>query len=164
MWHVPMLRYLPSFDSVPANITAENLRYYKINNLVQTFGWMVHLTWVFLFLLIGNQFMTVINVFSVLIYIMNIWLNRRGHHFISSSIMVLEILLHQLIAVPAFGWEAGFQYYVIIISMLPFLMPPGQWWLKGIILHSCICGFIYLDYQYHDVVPKFALTMSWHLY
>ena len=71
-----------------------------------------------------------LNVGSVGVYIFSIILNRRGAHFSSSIIMVLEILLHQLVAVWYFGPNAAFQNYALVIGLFPFLMPKGRWGLK----------------------------------
>ena len=67
--------------------------------------------------------------------------------------MVVEILLHQLYAVQSFGWEAGFQNYIIVIGLFPFLMPKGRWFVKSVLLGLCICTYILFDYWFQDATP-----------
>ncbi|HEU4716763.1 MAG TPA: hypothetical protein VFU15_02975 [Bacteroidia bacterium] len=150
---LPVIRDIPGFNSLPEAITPHNLRFYKLNNLVQTLGMFVHASWILLFAVLHVYTLAYINVLSVAIYIFNIVINRRGYHFTASSIMVTEIAVHQIIAVKFFGLDAGFQYYLIVITLFPFLMPKGKWTLKGILLAGCLTTFILLDYFLKDAQP-----------
>ena len=161
---LPVVRNIPAFDSIPANIQTENLRYYKINNLVQTLGWLVHCTWVLIFFYLKLYPMMLFNICSVMVYIFNIILNRKGHHFLSASLMVIEIMVHQLFAVQLFGWNANFQYYLLVISLFPFLMPPGKWNLKFLLLAVCICSFIYMDFRFGNSEAEWMIGKIWQRY
>lgn len=158
---LPIIRNIPGFNTLPEGITSANLRFYKLSNLVLTLGMAIHSTWIWLFLLMDVPEMALINVVSVLVYIFCIVINRYGYHFTSSVIMVVEILVHQLYAVKSFGWDAGFQNYVIVIGLFPFLMPKGRWIMKSILLGACICTYIILDYTsqnqqaIHQIGPAF---------
>ncbi|HET6992964.1 MAG TPA: hypothetical protein VFJ43_16650 [Bacteroidia bacterium] len=152
---LPIIRDIPGFNSLPPNITPHNLRFYKLCNLVHTLGMFVHAGWIFMFFYIHVNTLAYINMLSVGIYIFNIVINRRGYHLTSSIIMVTEIILHQIIAVKVFGLDAGFQYYIVVIILFPFLMPQGKWVLKGILLLTCIVTFILLDYFLKTAVPLY---------
>lgn len=153
---LPIIRDIPGFNSLPPGITPHNLRFYKLGNLVQTLGMFVHAFWILLFFYLGVDTLAYINMVSVAIYIFNIVINRRGYHFTSSFIMVAEIIAHQIIAMKYFGVNAGFQYYIIIVIIVPFLMPPGKWTLKGILLAASLATFIGMDYLMKSAAP-------WHV-
>ncbi|MDZ4756661.1 MAG: hypothetical protein SGJ10_00800 [Bacteroidota bacterium] len=107
---LPIIRTIPGFNSLPDKITPYNLRFYKLCNLVHTLGMGIHFSWVIIFLYLEDYLIAYINIFSIAIYVFNIVINRRGYHLVSVSMMVCEIIAHQLFAVRAFGWDAGFQY------------------------------------------------------
>jgi signal transduction histidine kinase len=161
---LPIIRSIPGFNTLPEKITPSNLRFYKVCNLVQTLGMFVHISWVFIFLLLKIYPMAYINIFSVAIYIFNIIINRKGYHFTSSVIMVAEITLHQIIAVKFFGWDAGFQYYIVVITLFPFLMPQGKWFLKSLLLAASLLTFLFMDYAYKNAVPIYAIPIGFLTY
>ncbi|MBP7477283.1 MAG: adenylate/guanylate cyclase domain-containing protein [Chitinophagales bacterium] len=158
---IPIVNKIPGFNSMPANITPANLRFYKLSNLVLTLGMLVHFSWVFLFYFMGANEMAYINIFSVIIYIFAIVINRKGNHFASSNIMVFEIIIHQFIAIQYFGWNAGFQNYVIVIGLFPFLMPKGKWLVKGFLLTSCLLTYILFDVFLGNNPPIFVLESNY---
>lgn len=144
--NVPIIKRIPAFHSIPPTINPDNIRFYKLSNLVLTLGMFVHLHWIFYFYYINAWPMSILNILSVGIYILSIILNRGGNHFTSSIIMVLEIILHQIIAVFYFGVDAGFQYYILVISLFPCLMPRGKWAIKLLICLTCVLSFIFLNF------------------
>ncbi len=150
---IPVVQNIPGFTTVPSAITTSNLRFYKLSNLVLTLGMMIHLSWIPLFWSFGAGTMSLINCCSVIIYVYSIYLNRKGFHFTSSVIMVAEIILHQIIAVYYFGTKCGFQNYVLVIGLFPFLMPRGRWTLKMMLLGSCILTFLIFDYIAQSQIP-----------
>jgi len=106
--NLPIIRNVPGFNTLPPNVNEKNLRFYKLGNLVQTLGMAVHAHWITLFIVMQASQMVYVNIFSVLLYIFNIYINRRGYHFMSVVLMVAEIIIHQIIAIQYFGWDAGF--------------------------------------------------------
>lgn len=155
---IPVIKNIPAFTTLPDGIHTSNLRFYKLSNLVLTLGWMVHLLWIFFFLTQGRTAMSIINVISVLIYIYSIYINRHGDHFVSSAIMVYEIIIHQIIAIRFFGWDAGFQNYILVISIFPFLMPKGRWYFKTVILVSLLIAYLFLDFYIRPTLPCYEMT------
>lgn len=119
---------------------------------------MVHLLWVFFFLFQGRIAMSLINMISVLVHLFSIYINRKGDHFASSAIMVYEIIIHQIIAIRFFGWDAGFQNYTLAISIFPFLMPKGSWYFKSVILLSLLFAYLFLDFYIRSTTPCYILS------
>ncbi len=157
---LPIVKSIPGFNSLPDKITSYNLRFYKLCNLVNTLGMFVHALWVVLFLYLENYLAVYINIFSVAIYIFNIVINRRGYHLTSAVIMVCEIIGHQWFAVNFFGWNAGFQYYIIVIALYPFLMPQGNWILKSLLLTVCLLSYILMDFVLKNGEPYYIIPSN----
>lgn len=155
---VPVLRSIPGFNTIPSDVSTSNFRFYKLSNLVLTLGMLVHLTWIPLFSWYGAYPMAWLNIGSLAVYVFSISWNRKGYHFTSSIIMVLEILLHQLAAVRYFGSEAGFQAYVLVIGLFPFLMPKGRWGLKFLLLGACFGVYLFFIYLGEKTIPLFDLS------
>lgn len=161
---IPIIKNLPAFDTMPDKVTPHNLRFYKLCNLVNTLGLAVHSTWVSLFFYLQAYEMAYINLISVAVYAFSIVINRKGYHLLSASIMVCEIIVHQLIAVRMFGWGAGFQYYLIVIGLFPFLMPKGKWGLKGGLLAACLIAYLFMNFWLKDVQPYYIISESFLTY
>jgi signal transduction histidine kinase len=153
---LPIIRDIPGFNTLPPGLKTENLRFYKLCNLVHTLGMFVHMSWIPLFFYFHACTLAYVNIASVAIYIFNIVINRNGYHLTSCVIMNMEIIAHQVIAIHFFGLDAGFQYYIVVTTLFPFLMPAGKWVQKGILLAGSIVAFILLDYFYKTTVPVFA--------
>lgn len=153
----PIIKYIPGFNSLPAGIDTGNLRFYKLSNLVLTLGLFVHLSWIVLFYFFDVIEMSLINIVSVSIYIFSIIINRKGYFFASSAIMVFEIIIHQFIATKFFGWNAGFQNYIIVIGLFPFLMPRGRWIVKTIILGSCLIAYLIIETKIRNQTPIYDI-------
>jgi len=153
----PIIRGIPGFNSLPKDITEKNLRFYKLSNLVLTLGMFVHAFWITIFLYLQFIPLTILNAVSVTIYIICIIINRKGFHFTSSILMVLEIILHQSIVINAIGLDCGFQYYIIVIGLFPFLMPKGKWTLKVILLALCLLSYIFLEVYYKSKYPMYEI-------
>jgi hypothetical protein len=157
---LPLIKDVPGFNSLPPKITPLYLRFYKLCNLVLTLGMFVHLLWVFVFMYMELHAMAFINIISFFLYVFCIVINRRGYHLTSVGMMVCEIIFHQIIAVHMIGWDAGFQYYMIVIAIFPFLMPQGNWTLKSILLFICLCAYILMDYFLKERLPNHSLNPS----
>jgi signal transduction histidine kinase len=161
---LPVIRNIPGFNSLPEKITAANLRFYKVCNLVHTLGMFVHFSWLFFFLFLEVYPMVYINILSVAIYIFNIIINRKGFHFTSSVIMVIEIIAHQFIAVKFFGWNAGFQYFIVVIIIFPFIMHQGKWVFKSMVLATSVGAFLLMDHLYKNAVPLYSMPAGFLAY
>ncbi len=162
---IPILKNIPAFDSIPKTIELDNLHFYLLCNLVLTLGMFDHFFWIFTFFIFDTPIMSLVNTVSLIVYIISIIINRRGLHFTSSVIMVSEIILHQVIAIWYFGSLAGFQYYIMVITLFPFLMPRGKWNLKGALLLLCVTAFVILDYfDISKHIPIYHLTNTQQLF
>ena len=145
------------FDTPPAKILLENYRFYMLANLAQTVAWITHLIWMILFLMLHVYTLAMIQIASVLVYIVAINLNRNAWHLTSMVISIFELLTHQIIASRMLGWNTGFQYFVIAIAIFPFLIPGGIQAIKWILWISCTLAYFYIEYSSSSLLPIYKI-------
>ena len=161
---LPVIRNIPAFNTVPEIITTKNLRFYKLGNLVFTLCLGIHSSWFFLFWWLNITPLIFLNAFSVMVYILAIIINRRGYYMTSAIIMLSEIIFHLCFAIYLIGWQACFQYYLLVIMLMPFLMPAGRWTLKSVLLACCLLAYLLMDFYLGRHVPVYTLSSGLLIY
>jgi class 3 adenylate cyclase len=139
-------------DKSPSN------RAYFICKIAYIFGATVHGAWIMLFFMLDISFLGWFNVGSTALFLFLLWLNERGNVLLTSTLALCEVVAHQACAVIFIGWDAGFQYYLGLSLMLPFLIQPTHLHLK--IVFACLAAFtfIYLDLNWRKVEPIYQLS------
>lgn len=133
------------FDTLPKRVELVNSRFYTVANVAQTLAWFAHLCWFFVLYRLEVYPLAWFQVFSVFCYVMAIVANRNAHHVTSMVISLTEIVLHQLVAVYFLGTEAGFQFFIPVVGIFPFLIPSGSRLVKSFMLLICTLGYIYIE-------------------
>jgi adenylate cyclase len=133
-------------------------RAYFICKIAYIFGASVHAAWIILFFMLDISFLGWFNVGSTALFLFLLWLNERGNVLLTSTLALCEVVAHQALAVILIGWDAGFQYYLGLSLMLPFLIQPTHLHLK--IVFACLAAFtfIYLDMNWRKVMPIYPLS------
>ncbi|MCB0116288.1 MAG: GGDEF domain-containing protein [Caldilineaceae bacterium] len=83
----------------------------------------VHACFIAIFWTIGVDSLAWINVGSVMIYMIAIWLGKRGQLDLAFFLCAAEILVHAAIATLVLGWASGFHYYISVIALFSFFHP-----------------------------------------
>ncbi len=148
------------FDTLPKGVELENSRFYTVSNLAQTLAWNAHLWWLFTFWYLEIYPLAWIQVLSVLAYVMAILTNRKGYHMTSMTISLMEIVAHQILAVWLLGAMSGFQYFIPVVAIFPFLKPRGNIFLKSGLLLMCAAGFLFIELYVSKVTPVYTLAES----
>ena len=146
------------FDTPPAVIQVVNYRFYIVSNIGQTVAWATHFEWLFVFYFLGVYKLALIQIPSILIYVVAININRRGYHMLAMVISLTEIVAHQILAVYFIGWGAGFQYFIPVVAIFPFLIPKGSWFWKWFMLLMCLAGYLFIDFYMNNIMPVYHLT------
>jgi diguanylate cyclase (GGDEF)-like protein len=138
-----------------ANSTRQkDYRTYLVINTIGYLGISVHLALIPLFFLLGLEFLSFINIFSSLMWIIAWRVNKNGKHDLAIGLMICEVVLHTLLVVPIMGWNAGFQYY--LIGTIPFSLFSTKFNGRLIVLASIsLClTFTSLDAFTHDTIQS----------
>ncbi len=153
-----LIRIYKHFDTVPPAVKIENYRFYIIANIAYTLAWITHAVWFGIFWYLGVYALMWFQVISVGSHITAIVLNRSGRHKASLIIGMLEVIIHQILAVYLIGWGCGFQYIIVAIMMFPFLKHDSSWFVKGFLALACVCSYLYLEIYVKDLPPVYTLS------
>ena len=136
------------------SVRQKDYRTYLVINTIGYLGISVHLALIPLFYLLGLEFLSFINVFSFLMWIIAWQVNKNGKHDLAIGLMICEVVLHTLLVVPTMGWNAGFQYY--LIGTIPFSLFSTKFNGRLIVLASIgLClTFTSLDAFTHDTIQS----------
>ncbi len=103
----------------------------------------LHATWLCIFWAENVQPLVFINVFSVLIFAMNILLLLKwGHTRTVMIISALEVMVHQYFAVYYLGWDLGFQYYLLAVVSYIFMSKFRSAVVPALVTLGCLFSFI----------------------
>jgi class 3 adenylate cyclase len=146
------------FVDIPAGVKEANQHHYIILSIITYFAFVAHTSWIPIFGILGVRQLAIFNCLSSLSWFVAIRLNRRGLHYTSLIIGIIEIWLHQALCVVVIGWGAGFQYYILALPFGIYLMPHGRNFIKATLSIICLLIFSLLDYFFRASVPIVILN------
>ena len=155
-----LIRIYNHFDTIPPAIKLEDYWFYTISNVAYTLGWMVHVMWMTIFFFIGQYTMMWVQLASIGLYAATIAFNRKGHHFAGLFLGAAEIIGHVAVATRLLGWGAGFQYFLPVIAVFPFLKQQGSLFLKLVLVVSMMLAYIGLDLYVKNLAPVYFLEST----
>ena len=154
-----MFKYLRKyFLNRPDKVLSSNHRFWSINNAAGHFALVSHILFLLLFGMIGTTEMFLFNFLSIGTFVFMIFLNNRGHHLFSALLGIAEVCLHQVLAVKYLGWDSGFQYYIITVSVFPFMQARGKLSLKFIFSLLILFSFFVIEILYRKSVPEYSIN------
>jgi sigma-B regulation protein RsbU (phosphoserine phosphatase) len=107
--------------TMPEKVRPENHRFFNITQAAYIFGATGHFAIGIFFWWLNVWEMVVFNfVFSVPVFCLSFYLNRRARHDLAFSIAFIELLFHQVAGIFYTGWAGGFQYWFIYLAALAF--------------------------------------------
>lgn len=98
-------------------------RFYAVGTYGYVVGLLIHAALIPLFYILDRDFLAGFNVFSVLVFVGCIWLNRR-HEMIAAFILcTVEVCVHAILATLILGVETGFFLFLLLQSAIAILGP-----------------------------------------
>ena len=84
----------------------------------------IHFLFIFIFFYIGLNIMAYVNMISVGIFLLALYLVRKHLYFLFSSLLAsFEFNVHAALAVYFLGWEAGFQFFIFSLVLGAYFLP-----------------------------------------
>lgn len=145
---------------IDQKVILKTQRYYILGKITYIFAMVVHTSWLILFSTLNVTNLALFNVFSVLTFILCLYLNKRRQFLSAVSIATIEVLLHQVLAVLLIGWSAGFQYYLFSLIFLPFLTDKKNLPLKFFLSISIIVTYMILEHYYSSATPIYVVKSA----
>ena len=146
------------FSTNQSEINIKAHRYFLVGKVTYYFALAIHCLWIPTFYSIDAPVLAIFNVFSALIFILAIWMNKKSMFLSAVSMAVIEVVIHQILCVIYLGWETGFQYYLISAIMLPFLTDQPKKLVKFSLGAFCIVTFLYLKIFHSLGTPIYSLS------
>jgi class 3 adenylate cyclase len=146
------------FFEPPPDLPPGYERYYP----AARYGYPIALAWhalfIVLFALVGAETLAWINVGSVAVWVLVIWLHLQGRLRSGVVLSILEVAAHAVLAVMFVGWDTGFQYYLLVLAAAMFFTPLGPVPAKAAVCAALAALFAALFYFYGDAVPRIGLA------
>lgn len=158
----PAIRFIRQiyvhFDTLPKAVDLENSRFYTVANVAQTATWLAHLAWFVVLLMLGVNELAWFQLAGVFCYVMAIVVNRQAHHTLSMVISLSWTVVHQIVAVKFLGTEAGFQIFIPVVGIFPFLLPRGNLAIKASMLLVCAISYLYIEQFMANEIPIYTIN------
>jgi sigma-B regulation protein RsbU (phosphoserine phosphatase) len=151
------LSEVPEDKFPPEYKTPLFVRAIVFGNYAYPSGLLAHALFLVIFSLIGVTILTYYNIFSVILWAIAILAHRKGNLWRAYYLITIEIIAHAAICTVVIGWDAGFQYYVLIQPAVVFLLP-GKPIRKTIIAGIYTCAFAAMNYYANAAVPQIELS------
>jgi len=149
-WLKKAYRY---FFDIPERVPIENYWFYTITNIAYILVALLHLSWFVVFFVMAKYTMMWAQPLSAAGYVVALYLNRRGR-FVSGMIIVLaEVCLHQALAVIVLGWGLGFQNFIPLILLLPFVKYNEPWPSRFALGFGCLAVYLCIDKFLKNIPP-----------
>ena len=142
---------------VPADLSGRHHRYFIASNFMFLFGLVGHSAFIPVFWVLGAAHVFFYNLFVIVLDALCLHLNHRRQHAAAFCIWVAAVTLHTSLCTLAYGWDTGFHYYVLSLSVFVFIAP----WKKTVNI-LLLCGlagvYIWLNSHCQSASPGTALS------
>lgn len=145
-------------SNVPAIIKEENYWFYNITNLAYFLISLLHSSWIFVFSAFHFHSMAGLQLASILSYVIAFYLNKRGHHLTAMLIAIVEVSAHQVVAAYQTGWGTGFQNFIPLIGLMPFLKYNEKWSTKIALALFSMAVYLFIDIEIKHLQPALPIT------
>lgn len=106
---------------LPPNVPEKYRDVYAMTHYTYWCGLVLHVVFLGLFARLGLTGLAIFNCASILVYAGNLVISRRGRLHAALLIGGLEVALHQGYATLVLGLDAGFHFYLLILSFATLL-------------------------------------------
>ncbi len=142
---------------IPENVPTRHRRYVIASNFMFVFALAGHSAFIPIHWILGAPLLFTVNLLCVPTDALCLYLNHRRHYTAAFGIWVTVVTYHASISSLAYGWESGFHYYILSLTVFVFIAP----WRKLVnILLLCIIMGIYIWLNTHGrmMPPEIVLT------
>ena len=142
---------------IPENVPSRHRRYVIASNFMFVFALAGHSAFIPIHWILGAPLLFTVNLLCVPMDALCLYLNHRRHYTAAFGIWVTVVTYHASISSLAYGWESGFHYYILSLTVFVFIAPWRK--LVNILLLCIIMGiYIWLNTHGHMMPPEIVLT------
>jgi len=126
--------------AIPPELTGKT-RWSYAGGLSSPVPLVIHIIYLILFLYWRVFPLALINVGSVMIWMLACWRIKRGNVKLVFYLMWIEVVVHALLCFVFVGWGFGIQYYLISVVVLPFFVPTT---IRESLIWACLAAAVYI--------------------
>jgi sigma-B regulation protein RsbU (phosphoserine phosphatase) len=144
--------FFRSFSTIPEGqypqeyYTPRLLRAIVFGNYAHSLGIITHSLFIAIFALIGVRSLALFNIISVILWVTALNLHWRGYISQGYLLITIENIAHAAACTVVIGWEAGFQYIVLVQPVCVFVL---HWSAAKKSLTASIYGLAYISMNYY---------------
>jgi diguanylate cyclase (GGDEF)-like protein len=127
--------------------------FWKLMYQVDIVAGATHVMFMGLFYGLGATTLAWVNLGSVALFACSYVLLRLRHNLLGSSLVVIEILGHAVLAVRAIGWDSGFHYYLLVMVPVVVISQVRAPALKPILIAIVLGLYMAMDHAMRDLTP-----------
>lgn len=148
----------------PESIPLSELRYYKVIKVAALLALSNHAIWVLIFIINGISQLIIFNSFSVLLFSICLYLVNKRNYTAIIYLATSEAVIHQIYAAFLLGASLKFQYFLVLVAMMPFLVSVINNLSKIILLFACVGAFLFIDQVIGNNYVQIELSKVWSDY
>ena len=158
---------VPEGKFPPDYYTPRIARTYAFGIYSYPLGILTHALFLIIFTLTGVKWLALFNIFSVALWIAAYRIHLHGYFIQAYILVTFEIIAHAALCVAILGWDAGFQFYVLIQPAVAFL---SHLVIAEKIIFAVIYSFSYalMHYYIRPIAPQIDLNPTyislWYYY
>lgn len=122
-----LIGWMRSWFAVPPELTGKERWAYGPFTILVPIAVMSHVGFFSLFLYWHVFPLAIFNVFSILIWSLAFWTTKRLYLRLTPLMCSTEILAHGIVCFVFVGWDFGYQYHMIPVLAMAFLVPVNRW-------------------------------------
>jgi len=119
---------------------------------------LAHIGFFVVFYFSGLHWLVIVNIASILCYVLAYLLARRGAISKALILTVLEVVGHAVVTTLVIGWSGGFQYYLAFLIPIAVTSAIRSPWIKGTLAITVACIYLALDLALRDKPASELLT------
>ena len=129
--------------NAPENVPGGYQRYGIASNLLFAFALVGHTAYIPVHWALGAPLSLWINIACIPTDLACLYLNYRRFYGLAFGIWVAVITSHSIYSSLAYGWAAGFHYYILSLTVFVFIAPWTKG-IKGILLYGLSGTYVWL--------------------
>lgn len=145
--------FLRDYLTPPPNL---DFRFYRAFMLSCLLGLVFHVVFLALFWRVGVIPMALFNVLSIVLWIATLWFVKHGHVLAGYFCIIVEVTIHAVLSVHFVGGDVGFQFFLITLSMVAFILPGLR---RQVTIVALLLAALFVALHFYDKwhIPVYTL-------
>jgi diguanylate cyclase (GGDEF)-like protein len=131
--------------------------FWRLMHQVALVAGATHVMFLGLFYGLGATTLAWVNLGSVLLFAASYVCLRVRRNLAATVLVLIEILVHAVLAVRAIGWDSGFHYYLLVVVPIVVISKVRWALLKPALIGLMMTVYMVMDYAMRDLPPLHLL-------